>query len=180
VRHPERRGDLSQIWRTFFLAWWRDDSFVSAAQRFVGTAGLLVLCVCMAAGCTGHRTAYPSNPGAASTTTATVLRQEHPFGSGETGFAAGRMHVTGGPGALSGTQPDQAVPGVVYVHRAGATGVLTQAATDRTGRFRIELPAGSYTLVGRPDSRALTPMNSAVFRITTCKTTHVDLVEIAT
>jgi hypothetical protein len=100
-------------------------------------------------------------------------------GSGGAGFVVGEMHITSGERPQSGKEHDQPLPGVVEVHHPGETRVLTRVTVGGSGRFKIDLPAGNYVLVGRPANRGIDGMTSAMFAIDVGHTAHVDLLEVA-
>ncbi len=137
-------------------------------------------------GCSGHKTASPTSTTSvtrarASTTTSSIVLPEGTwtFGTGVAGFAAGRMHITGGLPHRNGQTPDEPLAGIVEVHHPGDPTVLTRVTVDRTGTFRIDLPAGNYELVGRPDNTGIMSMHSREFAIDGGRTASVDLVDIA-
>lgn len=148
--------------------------------------GIGILLAAIAAfGCTSHKSA--SVPSAASstttrgaTTTSILPEGTWTFGSGGAGFAVGEMHITGGPPPRNAKQHDQPLPGIVEVHHPGEIRVLTRVTVGGSGRFNIDLPVGNYVLVGRPANRGIMSMKSAIFAIEVGRTSHVDLLELAT
>jgi hypothetical protein len=96
-----------------------------------------------------------------------------------TGFAVGRMHISGGPKMLNGKEPDSPVAGEVEVHHPGDPAIVASAGVDVTGSFRIPLPPGTYRLVARP-TLMISPFQTNNFTIRAGQNTAVDLVAIAT
>jgi len=116
------------------------------------------------------------------TTSTSVLLPEGTwtFGSGPAGFAVGRMHITGGPPRRNGMLGDSPIPGTIEVlHRDGEARVLEKVTVGATGRFRLDLPAGNYRLVGRSPNVG-EEIDSQGFTINVGRTTAVDLVVQAT
>jgi hypothetical protein len=119
--------------------------------------------------------------GTNSTSTTSVLLPEGTwtFGTGPAGFAVGRMHITGGPARPNGAMPDSPIAGVVEIHHAGDNAVLERVTVGNSGRFRIDLPAGDYELIGHAPNIG-GEIDSAEFTISVGRTTPVDLVVSAT
>jgi len=96
------------------------------------------------------------------------------------GFAAGRLHVLGGPrhpGSAPVT-PDSPMSGTVEVHRQGGPVPLFDAPIGANGLFRIQLPPGNYRLVPRPTTGAKPPDSQDV-TVRDGQTVHVDFVIVA-
>jgi hypothetical protein len=96
-----------------------------------------------------------------------------------TGFAVGRMHISGGPVRRNGHTADSPVEGTVEVHHPGAPAIVARVGVDVTGGFRIALPPGTYRLVARPTLK-ISPFQTNDFTIRSGQTTPVDLVASAT
>jgi len=65
---------------------------------------------------------------------------------------SGTCQIDGGPAIMTSSgpasPPRRPFPGQVVVHSGGSSGpVVGRVQTDKMGRFRLELPPGTYTLV---------------------------------
>jgi hypothetical protein len=66
------------------------------------------------------------------------------------GAVAGRFQEVGGPELPNGGTQHHSLQGTIVVHRQSATGAVVATTTvTQNGLFKLNLPPGSYFLVGR-------------------------------